>query len=304
LLLRIRYLQQAREIHQWLQRRESFDALASQVKRASAAVASRRSELARSVAAIRNAEDQLRALVNAPELTHDHRLEIIPTSSPRCAYAPVRIDDAMVTALQERSEIDELARELDAARVRLRVARNELMPMLDLVLESYVSGLRGQNDVGGAWIDQFSVGEPSYSAGFTFEVPLQRRAATANVQRRRGQIRQLSFRLRETIANLHAEVAAAVRDVETSHRELRARRAAMQAAEEYLELISNRWRALPGDGHSANVMLESVLDAQDRLLEEEIAFARSQVEYALSTTRLKRATGTLLQIQPLSATAR
>ncbi|WP_182867603.1 TolC family protein [Rhodopirellula sp. JC639] len=301
LLLRIRHLNQAKSIHDWLENRQDLDALESQLKRAEAAVATRSSELARAVTAIRNAEDQLRMLVNSPRLSDDKTVEIIPARPPSLTLVPVSMEDAVVTALQQRSEMNEVARELDTARVRLNVACNELLPMLDLVLETYVSGLRGSQDIGGSWIDQFSVGEPSYSAGLLFEVPLQRRAAKANVMRRQAELRKLAGRLGETIAKLHAEVAAAVREVETSHRELGARYVAMVSAQEYVDLISNRWRELPGDGYSANSLLEDLLDAQDRLLLEEVGFARAQIDYTLSTSRLKRATGTLLQIQPVGA---
>ena len=302
LLLRLRHLQQATSIHQWLEKRQDLDALDSQLKRAEAAIATRKSELARAVTSIRNAEDQLRALVNSPRLASDKTAEIIPTSPPSIAHIDVSLEDAIVTALQQRSEMNEVARELDSARVRLNVARNELLPMLDLVLESYVSGLRGSNDISRSWVDQFSVGEPSYTAGLKFELPLQRRAAKANVHRRQAELRKLASRLSETIAKLHAEVGSAVREVETSHRELGARYVSMVSAQEYVELISHRWRELPGEGYSANSLLEDLLDAQDRLLLEEVGFARAQIDFALSTTKLKRSTGSLLQIQPMAAT--
>ncbi|MCA9136404.1 MAG: TolC family protein [Planctomycetales bacterium] len=297
LLLRIRHLNSAVAIHQWLEKRQDLDSLASQVKRAEAAIATRKSELSRAVTSIRNAEDQLRLLVNSPGLTVDKTVEIVPSQPPSLTLVPVSMEDAIVTALQQRSEMNRVAREMDTARVRLNIARNEMLPMLDLVLETYLSGLRGQQDIGGSWVDQFSVGEPSYTAGLLFEVPLQRRAAKANVQRRQAELRKLASQLSETIATLHTEVAAAVREVETSHRELGARYVAMKSAQEYVDLISHRWRELPGEGYSANSLLEDLLDAQDRLLAEEVGFARAQIDFSTSTSKLKRATGTLLHIQ-------
>lgn len=296
LVLRIRHLEQAAKIADWLHHRQKFDALVSQVRRADAAVASRRSELSQAIAAIRNAEDRLRSLVNSPNFSFNRSVEIIPAQPPSCDPVPIALDDAVVTAMSTRSEITEVARELDAARVRLRMARNELLPILDVVLESYLSGLRGEHGVGQAWVDQFSVGEPSYTAGFRFEVPLQRRVAQANVNRRQAQIRQLSGRLQQTIAELHAEVAAAVRDVDAAYREVQSRYLSMQAADEYVALLDNRWKQLVGDAFSSTSMLEDLLDAQDRLVAEEVGFAKAQTEYATSMIKLKRSTGTLLQV--------
>ncbi|PNY33816.1 hypothetical protein C2E31_27420 [Rhodopirellula baltica] len=297
MLLRIRHLQQASSIHKWLVERRGLDSMLSQIKRAESAIASRSAELSRAATSIRNAEDQLRMLVNSPLLTSDRTIEIIPIVPPSHDLLPVRMEDAIVTALQSRNEIVELGYELDSARVRLNIARNELLPALDLVLETYMSGLRGRYDVSGSWLDQFSRGEPSYAAGLNFEVPVGRRAACADVRRRQAQIRQLSSRLNETIAKLETEVASAVREVDTSYRELTARYMAMQSSAQYVDLVSNRWRELPGEGYSANAMLDDLLDAQDRLLNEEVALANAQVDYVLSTIRMKRATGTLLEIQ-------
>ncbi|MCC9599923.1 TolC family protein [Stieleria sp. JC731] len=297
MLLRIRHLQQASSIQEWLIERQDLDSMASQIKRAESAVASRTAELSRAASSIRNAEDRLRALVNSPLLTADRSIEIIPTIPPSASRVPVQMEDAIVTALQSRNEIVELGYELDSARVRLNIARNDLLPALDLVLETYLSGLRGRYDISNSWIDQFSRGEPSYAAGLNFEVPVGRRAACADIRRRHAQIRQLSNRLNETIAKLESEVAAAVREVDTSYRELTARYVAMQSAGQYVDFVANRWRELPGEGYSSNAMLEDLLDAQDRLLNEEVALADAQVDYVLSTIRMKRATGTLLEIQ-------
>ncbi len=53
----------------------------------------------------------------------------------------VSLQDALVTALQHRPEVDAASQEIRAASVRLNMSRNELLPALDLVLETYVMGL-------------------------------------------------------------------------------------------------------------------------------------------------------------------
>ncbi len=295
LLLHLNHLQQARSILDWLTARRQVDALDSQIHRARSAVTSRESELSRGIASIRNAEDRIRALVNSPSLLTQRSMELVPDQAPTIERIDVSMDDAVVTALQQRSEINQLAFEIDSACVRLNVARNELLPSLDLIFETYVSGLRDGYDIGRSWVDQFSVGEPSYNAGFMFEVPLYRRAAKSNVQRRQAELRRLSKRLDETIQVLHAEVASAVRDLQTSYQEMHARYSAMQAATEYSGQLKERWKELPGEGFSANSILEDLLEAQNRQLAEEVAFVRAQIAYTLSITRLNRATGTLLQ---------
>ena len=61
--------------------------------------------------------------------------------------------------------------------------------------------------------------------------------------------------------------------------------------------LRSRWEKLPGDDRAASFLLADLLDAQDRLVLEEIGFASAQVDYTMSFVRLNRATGTLLNYE-------
>ncbi len=295
LLQKRRHLDRAQVILTRLEKRREIDSLNSQIARAGAAVSRRRVELIRAATAIRNAEARLRALVNAPSMLANRRSELVPTQPPTRDVFHVELTDAVLTALENRPEIQLVTEEIEAARVRMNVAKNELLPVLDVVLETYVSGLRGDYDIGGSLLDQFRLGEPSYSVGLIFEAPLNRRSAKANYQRRQIELRQLSSRLQVAIETLHADVEVAVREVETAYREMQANYTSMVAAEIDVSYLQRRWEELPGDDRAASFLLADLLDSQDRLVQEEFGFARAQVVYTVSLTRLNRATGTLLK---------
>ena len=295
LLQKERHLERATEALTRLEKRREVDALESQIARAKAAVATRRTELIRASTAIRDAESRLRALVNAPLMLADRSLEIVPRDPPRGAPFPIDLPNALVLALENRPEIDAAAQAVEAARVRLGVARNELWPVLDLALETYLSGLRGDFNIGRSLIDQYSVGEPSYSAGLLFEVPLQRRAAKANMARRQAELSQLASRFEVTVETIRSEVEIAAREVETSYRELQARYESMLAANADTRYWQSRWESLPGDDRSASLLLDDLLDSQDRLVASELEFSQRQFEYTLSQTRFNRAVGLLLK---------
>lgn len=295
MLQKRRHLERATAIYSRLVRRRGIDVLESQIARAGAAVATRRTELIRAETAIRNAEAYLRSLVNSPELLSDRSSELIPIQAPASYFVPVDLHDALATALNNRPDVDAAAQEIEAARVRLKVARNELLPVLDAVLETYVSGIRGGYNIGTAWTDQFEVGKPSYSAGLVFENPIGRRSAKANHLRRKIELRQLSNKFKATVESLNADVEVAVREVETAFREMQAMYQSMVAAKSDADYLLRRWETLPGDDRSASFMLEDLLDAQDRLASAEFEFTRAQVAYTLSLTYLNRATGTLLK---------
>jgi outer membrane protein len=289
------HLERARVVLVALEQRRDIDALESQIVRAQAAVAARQAELVRSAANIRNIEARVRALTNAPDLQANPQAELIPQDPPETVRVDFSLRDALVTALQHRPEIDAASHEIRAASVRLNMSKNELLPALDLVLETYVMGLDTDYDISQAWTDQFSVGEPSYSAGLLFEVPLQRRAAKARLQRRCLELRQVTERFDETIQVLSAEVEIAVRDVAATYQEMVGKYRAMLAAQSEVDYSYQRWQVMAGEDRSASLLLEDLLDAQDRLVIEEYGFALAQRNYTVSQTQLKRATGTLLR---------
>ncbi|MCA9053197.1 MAG: TolC family protein [Planctomycetaceae bacterium] len=290
----------ALEVVQRLDLRRALDASETQVRAARAALTERRSELMRAEAAVRNAESRLRALVNDPEFGQFDTVELVPLDMPTCQLIPVDMHLSLGEAMMMRPEVSQSLKQIRAAAVRLQMADNELLPLLNLVAETYVAGLAGNGNVGVAWGNQFDQGQPGYSVGLQFEVPLGNRAAKARYQRRQVELRQLQSQYQVTLQTVGLEVEVAVREVETSQKELLAKAAAVEARKEQLSTLEQRWERLPQEDLTATLVLENILTAQDRLAEAEFGHLQSQVTYNLSLTNLKRATGSLLQHELVS----
>ncbi|MGI9518416.1 MAG: TolC family protein [Pirellulaceae bacterium] len=291
-----------RAIAEQLQSRANIDAQQSQIISANAALASRRSDLIRSRAAVKNAETRLRALLNAPALdaSSPELLEMIPTEAPETVPFSPELSIEFEMAMQHRPEVAAAIKGIRAACVRMKMADHEILPTLNFVTETYVSGLRGQSDIGNAWADQFRVGEPSYSIGLKFEVPLGRRAAFANRHRREIEVYQLREQYRSTLELVRAEVEVAVREVRTSWRELGARDRSRQAAVAEALAQEARWEQLGDRTGTGGLLLESLLAAQERVTQAEYDFAKARVTYNLALINLRHANGTLFQMQQLS----
>ncbi|MEQ8786458.1 MAG: TolC family protein [Pirellulaceae bacterium] len=290
-----RWYEQAQAILAELESRREIDALDTQLARARSAVASRRSALIRAGAEISNAQTRIHALVYDQPLQNAPDTELVPVEAPASQFVPFSSEDALATAMQHRAEVDRAVREIEAARLRLSLSRNELWPVLDFVAETYVAGLQGDYQLARSYADQFSRGEPGYSVGLVFEYPLGNRAANARFTKRQLEERRLIKQFQGTVQMLQADVDIAVREVATTFRELQAKRQAMQAALVDVQYLTERWRLLPGDDRSASFLLSDVLDAQDRLALEQIGYLDAQVAYSLAMLELKRQTGTLLQ---------
>jgi outer membrane protein TolC len=136
--------------------------------------------------------------------------------------------------------------------------------------------------------------------GLVFEYPLGNRGANARFTQRRLEVRQLTNQLQALTANIRAEVEVAVREVETTHRELVSKFFAMQAEQAEITYLRERWRLLPDELQGAGVLLDDVLRAQERLADSELDFARAQLAYNMALVELKRVSGSLLEWEAIS----
>ncbi len=259
---KVRLYEQTKQIVERLERRKHIDAQRTQLISAAAALAERKSELIRAAAAVRNAETRVRGLLNAPALGTTDQVELLPIDPPTTQYIPFLLQESVQTAIQHRSEVAQAVKQIKAGCVRMNMAKNELLPALDLVTQLYVSGLKGDSDIGEAWVQQFDEGAPSYSIGLEYELPVGARAASARLQRRRIELRQLHGQYRNALETVKNEVEIAVREVNTAYDEMRTKVTAMEAARAEAEALENRWQKMADVNISTTLVLESLLRAQ------------------------------------------
>lgn len=295
---RLKLVNSAQKTLEILEGRSELDAVQRQVLRARAAVATRQSEMARAYTSIRNAESRLRFLVNDPALLHASGQELAPVESPLVEAVPLQMEQSLYTALQHRPNISQAIREVRAATVRLDVAHHEILPKLDLVASTYVAGLAANSYFGQSWGSQFDSGRPTFSAGLLFEVPFGRREAFAKENRRKWELKRVFSQFRLTVEETLTGVELAVREVETAYREMAGKYHAMVAVTNEADYLFDRWENLPGVDDSAVLLLENLLDAQERVSDEEAATVQAMVSYAMSFVQLKREMGTLLTVSP------
>lgn len=297
---RTTYLQKARLVNDTarvtdeLRARQKVDAGQSQLFRAESALASRRSDLVRSEAAVRNAQDRLRALTNDPNLLGDLNAELVPRDRLVLNSSSFDAQSAAEAALQTRPEITQAFLQLRAATIREKMQRNEIMPELNLVLQGSLGGLDGGN-YGDSYSRQYDTGSPSFGAGFVFSIPLENNIGRARLERRRIELRQQLDQLRTTIDTVLVEVRISAREVATAYRETQAKYAAVKAFTEDIETLQAR-KSLQAIGEDTLMAgyLSTLLDSQDRRANAEEEFIRAAANYQIAIVNLERAKGTLL----------
>ena len=287
-------LQSATAIYRNLRERKKVDSQYGQILRAKSAVAQRQSEITRAATEIRNAETQLRMLVNDPGLLGDRSAPLQLADVPIAYHIPLSMSDSLITALQHRLDIAQAIGHIHASSTRLGVARSELLPRLDLVLGTYVAGLADEGHGLTAWSSQFANGRPGYTVGLQFDVPIGNRAAKARHRERQLELLKAQAEFENEVEEAFAEVEVAVREVSTTYREMVNKYQSMLVSQQETRYLTDRYQTVPGDDATAALMLQNLLESQERLADEEYDFVAAQVNYSVSLVDLRRAMGTLM----------
>lgn len=296
-----RSAERAEHVQRLLQERASIDAVRPQLQRAAAELAIRQADLVRAGLAVQNAEARIRALVNDPRLGDSMgNLELIPITLPSDQPCEIQLEQSLALAMEKRPEITQAIEQLKAGSVRLQVSKNELMPMLNLVTESYLSGLQGGGSIGDAFTEQFRDGRPSFAVGLQYEIPRGNRAAKSRNQRRQIELRQLQQQFHTTAQTLRLEVEVAVRELQTAHTEMTAQKRAVEASVAQLEFQHRRWELIPDEEGGAALKLDNLLVAQERLAMTENAHTQAWITYNLAMVSHLRATGEMLTANEIS----
>ncbi len=232
------------------------------------------------------------------------RLELIPRwliEPPDITYD---LRDAVLNGIENRPEIRSATAELEAAAVGVSVTRNQLLPQLDAVVEAYLAGLRGDNRLGNAFIDQFADSVPGIAAGLQYDLPSGRRYVQSRHREAHLRYRQKTEELRETIIQTRQAIESALIGVERAAQQRHSKRILLETTLAEETIITRRWEMMAGDSSGAGLVLDTVLDAQQRRADAEREWVSAHTEYRIALVALERAMGTLLVeegIQPEQA---
>lgn len=267
-------------------------------------IATTESELINAVAAVRDAEDRIRALLNLPPA--DWGRPIIPTDD--VTYKPLTIDteQALTRAFDLRPELKETQLTTANRRVQYMYAKNQVLPRVDLVASYQTAGLAGTETV----VDQTSgqpIGTitngwthavnqvlgrdfPSWTVGVNLGMPILNIAAKAEAKRSQldwEESRVNEDQVRQTIAT---GVRATARAIDTAARQITATRTAREAAEENVSAERKRYE----NGMATNF---EVLQIQQQLSTARANELQALVGYNKAVAAFHRQVGDILDVQ-------
>ena len=221
---------------------------------------------------------------------------------------PLQLDAAtsLTHAIRQRAEARSARLEIASAKLDQRLAKNFLLPSLDLVGRYEVVGLGGlgnpdfdpppaasARDEGDAFSDSYDILDSAdffrYRIGVELEVPLSNAEARSRHAQADIALRRSEERMRAIVSDIALEVQQAVGDVASAEKRVGAARLARELAEQNLADQQKRYDV-------GIVTTTDILDFQEKATNAMAAEARAVADHGIALAELERAEGSLLPI--------
>ncbi len=268
--------------------RRRGDAAMVVIKQAEASVKIREAALIRARRGIFDAQDRMVKLLADPQLNLLAKIEVVPATP--LAEQPIRLDNAeqLLIALRNNPVLEQARLGISVAQVSVDVARNQLLPRLDLQATAGIQGLA--HSVENANEVMFNGDFASYGLQLTFEVPIGNRERCALLRQRQFEKTKSIVQLQELADQVSVAVNQSVRQVELAYLELLAQRDAVRASRDQLTGLKARWDIV----EKTPEFTRTLLAAQETLAGTEAAELQSVIDFNTALADLARATGVVL----------
>jgi len=282
-----RVLASFEQIYSYLDARKDFDVFQIQLADTKARLERNRAQFIELITAVRDAEDQLIALMNDPDINLIDETEIVPVLSPHFERIIVDRVSEVQAALENRSEIVEAKLGIESSRIQVGVANNQAMPQLDLVFRYSVDGSGVSHDRAFSEVSKHDYTE--YYVGIDFELPIGNRA-------RRAQLKQAKLGYAQSIAALKQAFEQVILDVNVAVRRLETRYDQIDPALQSVEASEDQVASIRARAESKDFLtLNNELNAEQGLAQARRDMLAAIIDYGISIIDLERAKGTLLQ---------
>jgi len=291
--IRDELLRQATATRDDLENRRGVDANPVQRAQANSIVAQHETALLRRHAALMDASDRIKRLMNDPQLPLLAEQALYPLDHPGETQPPGELLNAVLLAINERPEPEQALSEIDDADLRREVAKQNLLPELTANGQLRFIGQDGDLDQAFGRIDDD--GHVDYEVAVELEMPLGNREAEAVYKRTRLARQAQVLRYRSSVQDVSLEVKQAMRQMHTAYREFQIARQARRAAAENLRALNEREKA--GERLTPEFLLDLKLRTQERVAEAETTELRAAVDYNIARARFDAATGLILRVR-------
>lgn len=213
-------------------------------------------------AAIKQAEDRLRALILDPKMPDFWTVGLEPSDAMPFTPQAVDVNDAVRKAIANRTDIQASKTSLERNDVSIRFFRNQILPQVNATA-SYRSNavggvflspvsftqpgsartVLGQQGFGSVLGDILTNSFPTWTVGLTLSYPLGTSSQETNLARAKLQYAQEETQLKDLEMQVTTQVRDAGRQVQTNQKRVDSARAARELAERRLEAEEKKFAA-------------------------------------------------------------
>jgi outer membrane protein TolC len=231
---------------------------------------------------VKDVEDILKELLNLPFKGPD----IFPVDQPDFEPVQADMEKSLEAAFQNRPDYHEAIVNMDNLEILTKVAKNQMLPGVDIKASYGLNGIDGKNDR--TWGKLDDAHTYTWVVGLNVEVPLGNRWAKNEFAKRKIEKNKAALLLEGLKQRIEVEVREAARGVNTCLKRIEATRQARLLAEQRLKTEEERLQL----GLTTTVEL---LRFQEGLAQAEAREATAIIDYHKAWINLTRVTGTTLE---------
>jgi outer membrane protein len=215
----------------------------------------------------------------------------IPADAPSLNVATLQRSPLLLAAYRGRWDYQATLLGADLQNVRVRYAKNQLLPQLDLIASYGLNGLGRSFDQSFDAAGSFNT--PSYSVGFQFVVPIGNRQPRAQYDAISAQKEQALLRVKRSELDIETDVDTVIARIGTNRERLAAARTTRELNEEAVRIGYRRLEEGLVSAYDITEQQRKLYDAKSREL-------AALADVNKSITQLWLVTGTVLDVQAIT----
>ena len=210
----------------------------------------------------------------------------LPEDTPPLKLPRIDRSALLAQAFANRPDFQQVLADADAQDIRLRFARNQLLPQLDLVATYGVNGLA--DDYSGSFNQAFRGRTPTWAIGLNLQVPLANVQARARLAEARGQKEQAILRIAQTELTIGVDVDTVISRIETNRQRVETARKTRELNEQAMAIASRRLE-------EGQISSFDIIEQQRKFYDARSRELAAGADLNKAITQLWLVTGTVLQ---------
>jgi outer membrane protein len=266
------------------------------VVQAQAQAATQRQNLALAEGTRRTAELSLKRLIVAGTQDANWNADIDPVDQPEFAPAPIDVPAAVARAIANRTDLQQVRKNLEVNDVTLKLLRNQQLPQTDVIARYGLVGQGGTQFIStgngvsrvvtgtipGGYSDALSTlfqnRYPTWTFALNVSYPLGTSAAEASVARARVQLTQVEAQIHQIELQVATDVTNAATLVQNGVEQVQAAQAAREFSQKQLEAEQSKFEVGMSTNYFVVQAQRDLATAQNNELQAILGYRRAIVE--------------------------